>query len=141
MLSDGTVKCWGRGGEGQLGNGSTSNQSSPVSVSSVSNAVAITGGGDRSAHTCALISGGTVQCWGEGQHGILGNGATSSSSVPVSVSNINSATLIEGGGYHNCALISSGKIQCWGYGNSGQIGHGIFQNTNSEPAYVVGFGN
>jgi alpha-tubulin suppressor-like RCC1 family protein len=88
-----------------------------------------------------LISGGTVQCWGEGLHGILGNGATSSSSVPVSVSNINSATLIEGGGYHNCALLSGGKIQCWGYGNSGQIGHGIFQNTNSEPAYVVGFGN
>ena len=68
--------------------------STPVSVTGISNATAISGGGD---HMCSLISGGTVKCWGDNYQGQLGNGSTTDSSSPVSVSNISTATGINAG--------------------------------------------
>ena len=82
VLSGGTVKCWGYGNYGRLGNGSTSNQSTPVSVSSISTATSVSAG---TTHSCAVLSGGTVKCWGYGSYGQLGNGETSSQTTPVGV--------------------------------------------------------
>jgi len=85
VLSTGTVKCWGLASNGQLGNGSTSNQTTPVTVSNISSATAVSAGYN---HTCAELSGGTVQCWGNGGYGRLGNGSSSSTSTPVTVSGL-----------------------------------------------------
>ena len=83
VLSGGTVKCWGSGNYGQLGDGSTtSTQSTPVSVSGISTATSVSRG---LYHTCAVLSGGTVKCWGYGNYGRLGNGSTSNQSTPVGV--------------------------------------------------------
>ena len=84
VLSEGTVKCWGSGSSGQLGDGSTtSTQSTPVSVSSISTATSVSAKGP---HTCAVLSGGTVKCWGYGNYGQLGDGSTTSTqSTPVGV--------------------------------------------------------
>jgi alpha-tubulin suppressor-like RCC1 family protein len=133
LLSGGTVQCWGYGYKGQLGNGSiTTTQGIPVSVSSISTATAVVAGTD---HTCALLSGGTVQCWGKGNYGQLGNGSTSNQSTPVSVSSISSATAISAGGWHTCALLSGGTVQCWGYNYYGQLGNGSTSN-QSTPVSV-----
>jgi alpha-tubulin suppressor-like RCC1 family protein len=82
VLADGTVKCWGLNDSGELGDGSTGGIiPSPVSVSGLSQAVAVTVG---SEHSCAL-SPGAVTCWGWNQNGQLGNGTTSDSSSPAVV--------------------------------------------------------
>src|SRR5438445_745626 len=86
LLGDGTVGCWGRNVEGQLGDGTTASSSTPVRVGGITGAVAVSAG---VLHTCALLSDGTVKCWGAVgpgyDFGQLGNGATTGSSTPVTV--------------------------------------------------------
>jgi alpha-tubulin suppressor-like RCC1 family protein len=67
-VADGTARCWGGGEVGQLGNGGFVRRPVPVVVNGLINAVALAAG---RAHTCALLTDGTVACWGAG--GLLGN--------------------------------------------------------------------
>ena len=82
VRNDGTMWCWGRGDIGQLGNGSSSNSSTPVQVSNLSNGAGVDGGGDQ---TCAALNDGSAMCWGDNTAGALGDGTTTSSNVPVQV--------------------------------------------------------
>ena len=65
-----------------MGNGFTTDQSTLVSVSNITNATAVSAG---LYHTCALLSDSTIKCWGSGRNGILGNGSTDDKSTPVYV--------------------------------------------------------
>jgi alpha-tubulin suppressor-like RCC1 family protein len=76
-----TIKCWGYGGDGQLGNGTSPPSSDPVDVTGVSTATAVSVGG---FYACALIATGGVECWGTNTSGEFGNGTVKSSAVPVS---------------------------------------------------------
>ncbi len=87
LLIDGTVWCWGKGGNGELGNGSTSDSSVPVEVTGLPPAAQIAIGGTQISgnSSCALTVAGGVFCWGWNASGQLGNGTTTDSDVPVAV--------------------------------------------------------
>ena len=87
------------------------------------------------SHACALITGGTVKCWGSNDSGQLGDNTTTSSRVPVVVSNLTGAIAISTGSNHSCALITGGTVKCWGYNDSGQLGDNT--TTNSSVPVVV----
>src|SRR5947208_2205757 len=97
VVNDGTVRCWGNNGFGQLGDGTTTGRLTPVTVSGLTNAVAIAGG---SNHTCALLAGGTARCWGDNGFGQLGDGTTTNLLTPVTVSGLTNAVAIAGGSNH-----------------------------------------
>jgi alpha-tubulin suppressor-like RCC1 family protein len=85
VLANGTAKCWGRNSNGQLGNGITTDASTPVVVTYFGTAVPITAGG---AHSCAVLANGFAKCWGANANGQLGNGTTTDASTAVVVSGI-----------------------------------------------------
>jgi alpha-tubulin suppressor-like RCC1 family protein len=86
VLDGGTLQCWGLNGVGQLGTGAAGgSRSSPVEVSTLTGVELVAAG---SGHTCAVLSDGTVRCWGANESGQLGNGSFEGSATPVQVSGL-----------------------------------------------------
>ncbi|MEM9693534.1 MAG: EGF domain-containing protein, partial [Myxococcota bacterium] len=149
LISDGTVRCWGAGQHGRLGYGATSNtgvNDAPWQWGAVplgGTATAISAGDE---HTCALMSGGAVRCWGRGQNGRLGYGHADNigdDEAPATAGDIDlggqTATAIAAGGAHTCALMADGSVMCWGKGQHGRLGYGNpFTIGDDEPPSAAG---
>jgi len=149
LLGGGSVDCWGDNAHGQLGIGTSSGPAAcngdpcattPVAVRGITTAIAISAGSD---HTCALLAGGSVDCWGDNAYGQLGVGTSSGpgtcngepcSATAVPVRGIAHATAIAAGGSQTCALLAGGSVECWGYNGYGQLGVG----TSSGPHSCTG---
>lgn len=82
-------------------------------------------------HTCAVASGGGVECWGDNSSGELGDAGTTGPAcsntcgpTPVAVDGITDATAVASGAGFSCALLQSGNVECWGGNDLGQLGDG-----------------
>jgi alpha-tubulin suppressor-like RCC1 family protein len=131
--TNGSLRCWGRNSEGQLGIGTTANQTVPVTVTNMTSGVtAVSVGGN---HTCAIRNG-ALLCWGFNNSGQLGDGTTINRTTPVTVTGMTSGvTAVAAGGSHTCA-VRNGVLHCWGLNNYGQVGDGT--TTNRTVPVVVG---
>jgi RHS repeat-associated protein len=128
VKNDGTVWAWGLNSSGQLGNGNTTNQKTPVKVTGIANGSGVAGG---ALHSLALRSDGTVSAWGSNAYGQLGNNSTTNSSTPVAVSSLASVTSVVAGASHSLALGSDGTVWAWGLNASGQLGNGTTTNAKT----------
>jgi alpha-tubulin suppressor-like RCC1 family protein len=139
LIADGTLSCWGTNYTGQLGRGTVDGYSLvPQPVIGISSAIAAAVGG---FHTCALLSNGSVWCWGRNQDGQLGHGdSTTDSGVPLPVTDLGSVATLSTGGYHTCVVTGDARVQCWGRNTRGQLGDGT-TTSRSLPVAVAGMVN
>jgi len=135
LLSSGSVKCSGKGYEGQLGNSGNSQQLNPTGVSGITTAVAISSG---RYHNCALLSSGAVTCWGYNANGQIGDGTKTQRNSPVYPAALSSGfRAISASLEHTCAVLSTGAAKCWGQNANGQLGDTTYTSTTS-PVNVIG---
>ena len=120
LLSTGSVECWGRNLDGQLGDGTTADRPTPAPVAGIVGATAIAVG---TSHACAVVAGGAVSCWGNGFWGQLGSG-TANRPTPIAVAGVTGAVGLAAGFAHTCAVLGTGGVRCWGSNSDGQTGAG-----------------
>jgi alpha-tubulin suppressor-like RCC1 family protein len=147
MKADGTIFCWGWNMDGQLGDDSTTDSSTPVQVVGVGGSGNFTGGIQLAVggyHACAIKSDGSVFCWGDNGSDQLGDNSNADSSAPVQVRGVtlmvpfeDASQVVAGDGY-SCAL-KSGAVYCWGLNSDGRLGNNTGLNMR-VPRQVVGEG-
>lgn len=128
----GSVKCWGNNQFGQLGIGNSIRYTvQPVTVDGLSSGVlAVTVGTE---HSCALLSGRTVKCWGNNSGYQLGDSTSQPRYTPVDVVGLGSNIIsVAAAGAQTCALTDQGVVRCWGY-------HNLSYKTS--PTDILGFGS
>ena len=133
-LDDGSVSCWGRNIYGQLGDGTNEDRSTPTQVTGFgpnSPVIALSAG---PRHTCAILEGGSVSCWGFNNAGQLGDGTTIDRVTPTSpldLGNGRIASSLATGGYHTCVVLDDGSVSCWGRNIYGQLGDGTNEDRST----------
>jgi alpha-tubulin suppressor-like RCC1 family protein len=145
VTNDGTVKCWGANGGGELGIGNTNdvgddetpaeapcvNLGAGVKVAQISLGV---------GHACVLTTAGAVKCWGNAAAGQLGYGNTNnvgSAVIPANVGFVElgvstTVTQVGAGDEYTCARTSDGKVKCWGSGEAGRLGYQSITNIGDD---------
>ncbi len=149
-LTDGTLKCWGENGLGQLGLGDTTDRGD-AAIEMGDNLPTVDLGTGRSplslsigfSHTCARLDEGTLKCWGGNTFGQLGKGDTESlgdaaSEMGDDLSAIDLGTglsvfAVSNGSQHTCAQLDDNSLKCWGRNDFGGLGLGDSSDRGGAP--------
>ena len=132
-LDDGAVRCWGRAEGGRLGYGDLDYvgfNNTPASAGDIDLGGAALDIATGRWHTCAVLVGGAVRCWGFGGNGALGYGNTNDigdGETPASAGDVDlgaGAIDVDVGDQYNCALLEDHRVKCWGQGDFGVLGYG-----------------
>ena len=133
LYTSGSLSCWGKGSNGQLGLGTSESKGLNEKPSALPLVALPTGrhavqmcAGSR--HTCAVFDDATLRCWGSFEGGALGytdvtlDGRLPAELPPVDLSAGRSAVQVACGQVHTCALRDDATVSCWGIDNSGRLG-------------------
>jgi alpha-tubulin suppressor-like RCC1 family protein/AraC-like DNA-binding protein len=122
--TNGFIYCWGNNSNGQLGDGTTvpfANMPRPIQGGFTMLQIAAGG-----THSCNVVMGSGMFCWGSNGAGELGTGAGSGTALPSAVSIASDVIAIAVGNEHTCAIraggASGGPAYCWGRGTEEQLG-------------------
>lgn len=150
LLINGNVRCWGYGNSGRLGYNAGANVAVSPATSIINTGDVPVGGTVEQisaglGHTCAVLTGGAVRCWGVGTTGELGYNNTSNvgdapassimiaGDVPVGMA----VKQIAAGRLSTCALLVNGAVRCWGSNGSGQLGYNNTATVGNAPASSI----
>jgi alpha-tubulin suppressor-like RCC1 family protein len=137
IKTDGTLWVWGYNNNGQLGDNTTTNKSSPIQT--------IAGGTDWSSvvcgytHTTAIKTDGTLWVWGGNGNGQLGDNTVTDKSSPIqTISSGTDWSSVSNGVYHTTAIKTDGTLWLWGWNNRGQLGDNTTTHKSSPIQTIAG---
>ncbi len=122
IRTDGTIWCWGNGGQGRTGHGDEMRREVPAQVGTDTDWADVDTGVD---HVCALKTDGSLWCWGRNPAGPLGVGDEDPRLVPTQAGTATDWIRVSGGDQSTCGIRSDGTnngLFCWGFNGQGQIG-------------------
>jgi alpha-tubulin suppressor-like RCC1 family protein len=133
-----TLWAWGNNGSGRLGDNTTTNRSSPVSVvGGFTNWVQASAGG---YHGLGVRSNGSLWAWGLNNVGQLGNNTALDRSSPVSVvGGFTNWIQASGGSLHSLGVRANGTLWAWGFNGQGRLGDNTTVAKSSPVSVVGGF--
>ncbi len=144
LLEDKTVHCWGAGGSGQLGYGDRNDRADASQANAVPLGAGALGLAVGAAHSCAILVGGSVTCWGSNHNGELGLGHTrdiGDDETPAIAGRVDLGTArvraLALGVTHSCALTERGAVLCWGSNAVGELGLGHTSNIGDDEKPLV----
>jgi alpha-tubulin suppressor-like RCC1 family protein len=139
VATDSLAYCWGRNTSGQLGDGTTTDRSSPAPVFGGRKFRQVDAG---YSHTCGVTAERRAYCWGKNNSGQLGDGTTSDRHRPVPVAGARQFRQVAAGGDnfsgHTCGVTTDDRVFCWGYNGFGQVGDSTEIGQRLSPTRVAG---
>lgn len=152
IRDDGSVVCWGSNENGKLGIGQPGTIEIGDEPGEMGNALtAVPLPGDAIAisagvqHTCAIVDGGDLYCWGLNGFGQLGQGnrttvGTAPGEVaalsPVSLGTGRTAAAVTASNFHTCVLRDDASVVCFGNGGQGRLGTGSTLDVGPQPTQM-----
>lgn len=137
----GGLRCWGDNGHGQLGDGTQTSRSLPITPAiGTANAVEVS---MSALDTCIRRATGAITCWGENASGQIGDGTRTQRLVPTNALGITPLPVrLAVGNAFACARLTPsgnlpGTVGCWGINGSGQLGQGALVPADSVSAVIV----
>jgi alpha-tubulin suppressor-like RCC1 family protein len=129
IKTDGTLWTWGNNGNGQLGDNTATNRSTPVTTFAggtnwkqvACSCGSIIIGAVR--HTAAIKTDGTLWTWGTNTNGQLGNNTTTDRSTPVTTfAGGTNWKQVSAGAQFTSAIKTNGTLWTWGSETFGKLG-------------------
>lgn len=131
LRGSGKVQCWGSNHSGQLGDGTRKRRPEPVDVLGLEGNVVQLAVGWH--HSCALLSNGTVWCWGDNGSGQLAPDVAGDLLQPTRISAIDDATALAAGQTNTCVVRACGRVSCFPYDPASESG---FEAKGTGPVSV-----
>ena len=133
ITKDGSLYMWGENSDGQLGNGSTTNRSTPVKI--MENVATVSLG---AWHSAAITKDGSLYMWGYNNYGQLGNGSSGNYEKSVSpIKIMENVAAVSLGAWHSAAITKDGSLYMWGENSDGQLGNGTTNNLTRPQRIAV----
>ena len=130
------VWSWGSNSSGQLGNNSTTDALTPVSILGVTKVFCEITSGDR--YSAGIDNLGRVWSWGLNDNGQLGDNSTTNQCTPVAIlGTTKTFCKISAGQCHTVAIDKNGRVWAWGRNSVGQLGDNSVTQRNT-PVSVAG---
>lgn len=114
IKDDGSLWCWGRNAEGQIGLGGTQSAKTPMKVPVAGTWLDVAA--SSFSHTCGILAPSDLYCWGSQTSGATGNGVSGALAADLKSPQLIGTGWadVANGPDYTCGVKTDGSLWCWG---------------------------